>query len=210
MANLKDYINMIKQQLLKGIEEEIRYNLQLSQGKKSKSKQHRFDIEDHHFEPIHDNHKNFIEDHHYKTNKSRGMSKQHKFEDEYEPVDDIHDHHYKTNKNRTKGGKLNIKKEFNKGLHSVEHGLLQGISEGVKKGTSEITHQGIGQLKNYLTSPAMEETGAEMAMAAGIRRRKRTISVKEKKRHDMIRRLMHQKGMTLAQASTYIKRHELI
>jgi len=183
MANLKDYRNMIKQQLLRNLEEETNYNHQLSQGKKSKSKpkHHKYKIMDHEYEPVDDEHHYFIED-----------------------------HHYKTNKNRTKGGKLNIKKEFNKGLHSVEHGLLQGISEGVKKGTSEITHQGIGQLKSYLTSPAMEETGAEMAMAAGIRRRKRTISVKEKKRHDMIRRLMHQKGMTLAQASTYIKQHELI
>lgn len=223
--NLKNYRELIKNQLLKNLKEEVKFNHELAQGRKPrpKPKEHKYKIMDHEFEPVDDPHENFILDHHYKINKLYGKPKPkhtvHRFEiedHEFMPIDDEHahfieGHHYKVNKNRVKGGKLNLKKEFNKGLHSVEHGLMQGISEGVKKGTSELTHEGISQLKKYLSPSDLEEEAPEMAeVAAGIRRRKRTVSAKEKKRHELIRNLMRQKGMTLADASHYIKQHDLI
>jgi hypothetical protein len=111
------------------------------------------------------------------------------------------------NHDEISGGKFNFLKSFKK------------VGDGVKtvatiaKAGKDIYNVGKSIASSMKTvAPVAEETLPMAAeVAAGIKkpRKKREVSTKEKNRHALIRELMKEHKLTLAQASQYIKQNNL-
>jgi hypothetical protein len=116
----------------------------------------------------------------------------------------------KTNKKIT-GGKLNIGKD----LHDVGMSFAKAGASIIGKETGTAIVNGIKNFGNSVASeaPVIGTETAEVApeamlLAAGMNKkpkRNRTISEKEKKRHQLIRQLMQKHNINLSQASKFIK-----
>jgi len=86
-----------------------------------------------------------------------------------------------------------------------------------KSSAQSIGNNIVSQGKQALKSAALKQIGAYAPMAAegamvaaGKPKRKRAVSAKMAKRHALVRKLMHEKGMSLPTASAYIKQHNLV
>jgi hypothetical protein len=105
------------------------------------------------------------------------------------------------------GGKFNFLKSFKK------------VGDGVKtvatiaKAGKDIYNVGksIASTMKTVAPIAEEEMPMALEMAAGMKkpRKKREVSTKEKNRHALIRKLMKDHGLTLAEASKHIKQNNL-
>jgi hypothetical protein len=95
-------------------------------------------------------------------------------------------------------------KQVGRDIKSIGH---QVLSEALNSGKSALQNQIVS---HYGASPEnIAEMIPEAAMAAAGKKRRR-VSEKTKKRHDLVRKLMREKGMTLPEASSYIKKHNLV
>ena len=132
-----------------------------------------------------------------------------------------------SDKEEVKGGKFN----FVKSLKSVGKAVGEGakfagteLAKGVaKEGAKELIKSGM----KYMSSagaevasealPAVAEAAPVMAeaapllLAAGIKKekKKRVLSEKQQRRNELVRKLMKEKKMSLAEASNHIKHHNL-
>ena len=94
---------------------------------------------------------------------------------------------------------------------------------GIKEATNAIAKEGVNFAKKNignLVSGAEEvlpealpvaEEAAPLLLAAGMQKPKRTrkVSDKEKRRHELVRKLMNKHGCSLAEASTHIKENNI-
>jgi hypothetical protein len=104
------------------------------------------------------------------------------------------------------GGKFNFLKSFKK------------VGDGVKtmatiaKGAKDIYNVGKSIASTMKTVEPMAEEAMPLAeVAAGMKkpRKKRQVSEKETRRHNLIKKLMKEHGLTLAEASKHIKQNNL-
>lgn len=113
------------------------------------------------------------------------------------------------------GGKSSA---FVKSLKRVGNQLGKtAMSEGTKVGQTLIKTAAKNATKagqqyiNNLMNPQIIEENPELLAAAGFKKpkRKRILSAKEKARHELIRHLMSNKGLSFGEASHYIKAKNL-
>jgi hypothetical protein len=122
------------------------------------------------------------------------------------------------------GGKFNFGKAIKSGFKHAGHVLApiaksvgneaKSIGMNVLNKTADAAKQEFAN--NLINSgnkllPSLEASAPEaMLAAAGKPKRKRAVSAKMQKRGMLIKKLMHEQGLTLPQASKYIKQHSLI
>ena len=124
------------------------------------------------------------------------------------------------------GGGKGFVRSMKKLGHSISHnkivkGAVKGVVKtGKKVGTAvvnEAKKEGTKYVVNGLKDMAMGATTAVAAnpelllLAAGMKKpkQKRVLSEKQKRRHELIRELMKENHCSLAEASSYIKQHNL-
>lgn len=118
------------------------------------------------------------------------------------------------------GGKFHFVKSMKKFGNDFGNSLKKA---GIQAATKEIANEGVKFAKNNISKlvngaeqvlpealPVAEEV-APLALAAGMKKPKRTrkVSEKEANRHALIRKLMQKHGCTLAEASKHIKENNL-
>jgi len=97
-----------------------------------------------------------------------------------------------------------IVKQVGREIKSVGH---QVLSEALNSGKTALQNQIVSRYGASPENIAEMIPEAALVAAAGKPKKKRKVSEKTKKRHEMIRKLMREKGMTLPEASSYIKKH---
>ena len=113
-------------------------------------------------------------------------------------------------------GKLgkSLKKEFKHVGHILAPVAKSALNEA-KSGAISIGNKLLSEGKEALKNEALKQIGATMGSegamsAAGKPKRKRAVSAKMAKRHALVKKLMKEKGMTLPEASKYIKQNNLV
>ncbi len=83
----------------------------------------------------------------------------------------------------------------------------KAVNSALREGKSVLQHE----ILSRLSSPSsVAEEAPEMALAGAGMKKKRKVSEKMNRRHDLVRKLMKEHGMTLPEASSYIKEHNLV
>lgn len=95
------------------------------------------------------------------------------------------------------------------GLHAVGLGKKKRGGKKVKDYANDFMEMDLSELADNVGSEAMEmlKKGRKMT---GLGKKKRKVSEKTKKRGALISKLMREEGMTLGEASRYIKENNLI
>lgn len=119
------------------------------------------------------------------------------------------------------GGKIHFVKSMKKFGKDFGTSLKQA---GIKEATNAIAKEGVDFAKKNIGSlisgaeavlpealPIAEEAAPLMLMAAGMKKPKRTrkVSDKEKRRHELVRKLMNKHNCSLAEASSFIKENNI-
>lgn len=119
------------------------------------------------------------------------------------------------------GGKMH----FVKSMKKLGKDFGQSMKKvGIQEVTKTLAQEGVKYAKNNIGSmisgaesvlpealPIAEESAPLLLMAAGMNKPKRTrkVSEKERRRHDLVRKLMSKHGCSLAEASSHIKENNI-
>ena len=107
------------------------------------------------------------------------------------------------------GGKINFKKTMKKtGKELGQAVKKEAINQVAKEGVAFVKRNAVTAAKYAATEaiPMAEEAAPMLLMAAGM---KKTQSQKQLNRATLIRKLMKKESMTMVEASSYIKNHDL-
>lgn len=105
----------------------------------------------------------------------------------------------------------NIAKGAQKEVQQAAQGVAKDAFNTLKTGAKDFM-KAAPEIESGLEASAPElEEAAPLLLAAGVKkpRKKRQVSEKEKRRHELIRKIMKKHGYTLAEASKAIKQHNI-